>query len=58
MTLSGLKGWTVRNRRIVAFTLVAFAGYTVGKDMALRDNAREAPSIETNGSRASLKAAV
>ncbi|HEY0009483.1 MAG TPA: hypothetical protein VGB55_12215 [Tepidisphaeraceae bacterium] len=57
VTLAGIKSWMARNRLIVAFALVVVAGYTVGKDMALRDNARESPSLEMSGSRDSLDSA-
>lgn len=49
---------TARNRRtpairlvLIVLGLVLVAGYTVGKDMALRDNARDAATREPAGNR-------
>ena len=47
MTLTDIKAWTRRNRWTFAFILILLGaymvgGYMVGKDMALRDNARDA----------------
>jgi len=36
-----LRNWIKARRWWVAFVLVAIAGYSLGKDAALRDNARD-----------------
>ena len=38
-----------RNKFSVALLLVVLAGYVIGKDLALRDNARDAASLEQCG---------
>ena len=49
--IADAKARTQRNRWAIAFILTLLGGYTVGKDMALRDNARDAaPSgLSKNG---------
>lgn len=42
MTMAEVRKWTKQNWFLVAFVLAIFGGYSVGKDAALRDNAREA----------------
>ena len=49
MGLNEIKNWVGRNRWMVALVLVVIAGYVVGKDRALRDNARDAASLEHSG---------
>lgn len=44
--------WTPASRLVlVVLGFALFAGYTVGKDMALRDNARDAALLERAGNR-------
>ena len=38
MTMQRISCWAQANRWAVAFWLVIFGGYLVGKDMAMRDN--------------------
>jgi hypothetical protein len=33
--------WARKNRWLIAGVLVVFGGYAIGKDLALRDNARD-----------------
>ena len=42
VTLTDIKTRTRRNSWTIALILILLGGYTVGKDMALRDNARDA----------------
>ncbi|MEM1196678.1 MAG: hypothetical protein AAGH57_11280 [Pseudomonadota bacterium] len=42
MSLTDIKQWLTQYKWLVAAFLVVVAGYTFGKDMALRDNARDA----------------
>lgn len=51
MTLFDVKAWTGRNRWPLALILILLGGYVVGKDMALRDNARDAAlsGLSANG---------
>jgi hypothetical protein len=52
MTVADVKAWIVRNKWAVAFVLILIFGYMVGKDRALRDNARDAaPSAASTNSR-------
>lgn len=44
MTVADVKAWIVRNKWVVTFLMVLILGYIVGKDRALRDNARDAAS--------------
>lgn len=39
------KGWLARNKWPVAFVVALVFGYTVGKDMAFRDNAADQAAI-------------
>jgi hypothetical protein len=41
MTLARAVEWVKAHRWWVALLLVVIAGYSVGKDLALRDNARD-----------------
>lgn len=43
--------WISHNKFLVALILVVLAGYTVGKDRALRENARDATALEGAGNR-------
>jgi hypothetical protein len=49
MGLNEIKSWVGRNKWLVALLLVVLAGYVVGKDWALRDNARDTASLEQSG---------
>lgn len=46
MTMERISSWVKANRWLVAFGLVVIAGYTVGKDRALRDNDRDMTMAE------------
>jgi hypothetical protein len=41
VSLDPIKDWVRANRWLVAAAVLVFGGYTLGKDMALRDNARD-----------------
>ena len=43
MALGRAVGWTKAHRWWVALVIVVVAGYSVGKDLALRDNAADVP---------------
>lgn len=49
MGLNEIKSWVGRNKWLAALLLVVLAGYVVGKDWALRDNARDTVSLEQSG---------
>jgi hypothetical protein len=39
--MTGITSWLKARRWVVAAVIIVFGGYTIGKDMALRDNARD-----------------
>ncbi len=45
MTIDDAKGFVAKHRWWVAACLVAIAGYTFGKDIAFRENARDAVKV-------------
>ena len=46
MTQRRIGQWLKSNRWMVAMVLVVFGGYLIGKDMALRDNARDRVHVQ------------
>lgn len=46
MSLQPAHGWLRANRWLVVFACVIVFGYSYGKDMALRDNARDAAMVQ------------
>ncbi|MCZ8206205.1 hypothetical protein [Gemmatimonas sp.] len=51
LTRAEISRWINHNRFLVVLILVVLAGYTLGKDRALRDNAREVSSLAQAGTR-------
>ena len=46
MSLQRLTDWLRNHRWLAAFIVVLAFGYSYGKDMALRDNARDAAMVQ------------
>lgn len=51
VTRRDISRWISQNKFLVALILVLLAGYTVGKDWAMRENARDAASPQRAGNR-------